>query len=106
MQPTKNSIFKPFTEINNYCDKNKYFCTAVVFSPETENNHFNGCPPYIEINEVDDFKEDKTVYFKIPEIIAYYAKVHAGFTMKGSDNYILQGEQKMRDKIRSLLNIE
>ena len=105
MRPTKNTVFKPLAEIDNYCDKDKYYCTAVVFSPETENDHFHNCPPYIEINEVDDYEENNTVYFEVPEIVAYYAKTHPAYTMRGIDNYIKQGERKMQNKIKSLLDI-
>lgn len=103
MKPNKETIFKPISELENYSDKTKWFCTAVVFSPETENNHFDKCPPYIQINLIDNSQE--AVYFKVPEIVAYYAKTHPCYTMKGIENHIKEGERKMAQKIKDLLNL-
>lgn len=105
-RPNKLTEFKPLSEIANYTDKDKYFCAGVVFSPETENDHFQGCPPYIEIDEVDDYEGNNTVYFEVPEIVAYYAKEHAGYTMRGKDNSKEQGRQDMARKIKNLLDIQ
>lgn len=104
MKPNKNTKFLPLSEIGKYTDESKYICTAIVFSPDTENDHFIYCPPYIKIEETTFDGEE--LYFEVSEIIAYYAKIHAGFTMRGVDNYIKQGEDKLREQIKSLLNIE
>lgn len=105
MKPTKDTEFLPISQLGYYQDKNKYFCSAIVFSPETENDHFVGCPPYIELNHVLPFEEDKPIYFKIPEIIAYFGTIHCGYTMKGKENSRKQGEKDMANKIKSLLDL-
>lgn len=99
--PNTNTTFLPFSEIENYSDKDKFFCTGIVFSPETENNHFEGCPPYIEICSSIDY--DTTFYFKVPEIIAYHAKVHDGYTMEGMKKRLKEGERNLANEIKSLL---
>ena len=106
MKPNKETEFKPLSEIGNYSDKDKYFCNAVVFSPETENRHFEGCPPYIRISKVDDYDTDNDLYFEVPEIVAYYAKTHPCYTMRGNENNIKKGERQMANKIKLLLDIK
>lgn len=103
MKPTKETIFLPISELEKYNDSQKYYCMAIVFSPETENEHFDGCPPYIAIGHVD-FKEND-LYFKVPEIVAYYGKIHAGYTMKGLKDTEKKGEEILAKKIKCLLNI-
>ena len=106
MKPNVKTKFKKFSEIEKYIDKDKYFCNAVVFSPETENDHFAGCPPYIEIVNVDYLLENREHYFEVPEIIAYYAKTHPAYTMKGIENWQKQGARDLANKIKVLLNIK
>lgn len=105
-RPYKNTEFLPISQLEHYQDKNKYFCSAIVFSPETENDHFEGCPPYIELNHVHPFEEDEPIYFKVPEIVAYYGKIHAGYTMEGKRNSKKQGEKDMANKIKNLLDFK
>lgn len=102
MKPNESTMFLDLSDINKYSDKNIFFCSAVVFSPETENNHFEGCPAYLTIcnkNNMDNY------YFKIPEIIAYYAKTHPCYTMQGKENDKKQGELNLANKIKELLHI-
>jgi len=105
MIPDKNSTFKPLSEIDKYIDSEKYYCTGVVFSPETENNHFYKCPPYIEINEVNDFEENNTLYFEVPEIIAHYAGFHCGYTMQGRRDAEDRGRHMRSAELKKLLDI-
>lgn len=86
-KPNKETIFLPITELINYSDKEKYYCCGVVFSPETENDHFEECPPYIQI-KYKDYHEEDNLFFEVPEIIAYYGKVHAGYSYELNRNYI------------------
>ncbi len=104
MRPTEKTKFKPLSEIGKYSDEKNYFCSAVVFSPETENNHFKGCPPYIEISYTNINKPP--IYFEVPEIVAYYAKTHPCYTMKGIENWRKTGERDLANKIKALLDIE
>lgn len=104
MKPTEETKFKSISELTKYSDEDKYFCSAVVFSPETENDHFYGCPPYIEICEVKN--SSTRIYFEVPEIVAYYAKTHPCYTMQGIANNIKEGERKMANKIKSLLDVK
>lgn len=106
-RPTKETKFLQLDEIRNYSDPDKYYCFAVVFSPDTENDHFHGCPPYIGISKVqEDFKDEDDFYFEVPGIIAYYAKTHPCYTMTGIQNNILRGERRMAEKIRNLLDLK
>ena len=102
--PNKDTKFKPISELPKYSDKEKYFCNGVVFSPETENDHFDGCPPYIEICSIDGF--DDVFFFEVPEIVAYYAKTHPCYTMQGIKNNIEKGERRLANKIKDLLDID
>ena len=104
MKPTRQTVFLPISELINYSDKTKYFCMSVVFSPETENDHFEGCPPYISVTDNDHLDEE--IYFEVPEIVAYYAKTHPCYTMKGKENDIKEGERRMANKMKDLLNIK
>jgi len=104
--PTKQTVFKPLSEINHYCDETRWFCSAIVFSPETENDHFKGCPPYIEISDTLDYRDEFTLHFEVPKIIAYYGSVHAGYTLSGIDNYMKQGKIQLASELKSLLNIK
>ena len=92
----------PIEELNKYSNSDEFYCCAVVFSPETENDHFHGCPPYIEIGTV---KGDESFFFKVPEIVAYYAKTHPGYTMQGIEKRRKQGERDMANKIKALLSM-
>ena len=103
MKPDKKTKFLPLSEIGKYVDEKKYFCTAVVFSPETENEHFIGCPPYIEIMLEDE--TNYSIYFEVPGIIAYYAKTHPAYTMAGLEKRFQAGRQNMAEEIKRLLNI-
>lgn len=103
MRPTRETKFLPLTEINKFSDKKDWFCSAVVFSPETENDHFVGCPPYIQISAQNCIDDD--VFFEVPEIVAYYAKTHPCYTMKGKENDVKRGERQMAQKIKQLLDI-
>lgn len=102
MLPTKETVFLPLTRIEKFC-QDGYDCCAVVFSPETENNHFPGCPPYISLFRLQD---DSQYYFEIPKAIAYYGAVHAGYTMKGRERAVERGRLEMQDEIKALLGIE
>lgn len=103
MIPQKGTNFKPISELIHYSDKELWFCTGVVFSPETENNHFEGCPPYIHLGSVNCDEDD--VFFEVPEIVAYYAKTHPCYTMAGIKGHIKQGEREMALKIKRLLDL-
>lgn len=102
MLPQPKTKFLPISELDNYKDSDKYFCSAVVFSPETENNHFHNCPPYITICEVDDIMAEE-IYFEIPKIVAYYAKTHSCYTMEGMKRQREQGERDFKIKLKQLL---
>ncbi len=102
MMPYKNTEFKSITELEKYAEGTEYFCNAVVFSPETENNHFDGCPPYIQIMSMDG---ENSFYFKIPEIVAYYAKTHPCYTHVGKENDKKEGARELAKKIKRLLDI-
>lgn len=104
MKPTRETIFLPISQLEKYKDETKFACIAVVFSPETENNHFTGCPPYIHMTEIYAFYND--YYFEIPNIIAYYAKTHLEYTMQGLKNREKEGERILARKIKNLLEIE
>ncbi len=103
--PNKNTVFLPIEELKNYSDKDKYVCCGVVFSPETENNHFDGCPPYIEIFENIPSLEGEHLYFEVPEIVAYYAKTHPCYTMAGRERRIEEGKRLMKQEIKNLLGL-
>jgi hypothetical protein len=104
-KPTKETKFLPLSKIGNYIDEKKYWCDAIVFSPETENNHFEGCPPYISICKEDDYTGENDIYFEIPKIIAYYGKKHAGFTTDGRKRIKESGARELANEIKSLLFI-
>jgi len=104
--PNCDTIFKSISELPNYSDKEKYYCSAVVFSPETENDHFDGCPPYIEIRGVNCYDPADSIFFEVPKIVAYYAKVHPCYTLQGIENNIEKGERRLANKIKKLLEIE
>jgi hypothetical protein len=105
-KPNSQTKFKLISELVNYSDDKKYFCSGIVFSPETENDHFRGCPPYIEINEVNDYESNNTLYFEVPKIVAYYGSKHAGYTMKGREQCEEVGKSQLAFEIRKLLNIK
>lgn len=102
-RPNSKTEFKPISELANYSDPEKWFCAGVVFSPETENEHFHGCPPYIEINDVR--LGGISIYFEVPEIVAYYAKTHAGYTHAGIKRYKEQGAAEIKREIARLLKV-
>ena len=104
MRPNKETKFKPIEELKNYTDNEKYFCSEIVFSPETENDHFQGCPPYIQITETNNY--DKEINFEVPEIIAYYGKQHAGYTITGMNEQEKRGAEKLANKLKHLLDIQ
>lgn len=101
---TEETFFRPLSDLEGMTDEEKYICTAIVFSPDTEEQHFKGCPPYIKIESTDFFKPE-TYYFKIPEIVAYFASHHAGFTTKGIQNYKEQGADDLRNSILKTLGL-
>lgn len=103
--PNEETVFLPLSEIEKYSDPEKYYCCGVVFEPETENNHFHKCPPYIEIGYNDYSKEQEHLYFEVPKIIAYYAKTHPCYTMAGSERKRQQGRRDMANELKKLLNI-
>lgn len=106
-KPNTQTKFLPLSAIEKFSDSQKYYCFAVVFSPATENDHFEGCPPYIAISESNnDFDSENDYYFEIPHIIAYYAKTHPVYTQQGIENNILKGERRMAERIRNLLNLK
>ena len=45
-------------------------------------------------------------YFEIPEIVAYYGVVHPRYTYKGIEDHKKQGEQRLQQKIKDLLDID
>ena len=104
MKPTRDTVFKPISELADYSDSEKYFCFAVVFSPETENDHFYGCPPYIGIGH-NDYSEEE-IYFEIPVIVAYYAKTHPGYTLAGLERRENEGARKFKNELKRLLDID
>ncbi len=102
MKPNNKTEFKPISELPNYSNKDEYFCSAVVFSPDTENEHFRGCPPYIQVTSMDG---ENDFYFEIPNIVAHYAKTHPCYTLKGKENDKKEGERRLAQKIKHLLDI-
>lgn len=104
MMPQKDTKFLPIQEIANYSDEEKWFSSAIVFSPETENNHFDGCPPYIRIDDAEVLKRE-SLFFEVPAIVAYYGTYHAGYTMACQERKIKEGERQLANKIKSLLNL-
>lgn len=102
MRPTKKTHFRSFNDIERFSNKDEYFCTSIVFSPDTENDHFDGCPPYIEIVSIEGCE---SFFFKVPEIIAYYGTQHAGYTHKGLDRREQEGARKLSNKLKSLLDL-
>jgi len=102
MKPTNKTKFLPISELANYSDPEKWFCCAVVFSPETENQHFYGCPPYIEISQADGIA-DESLFFEVPEIVAYYAKTHPCYTMEGMQRRIDEGKRLARAELKNAL---
>ena len=104
-RPTSKTIFKNLSQIDHYKDDKKYYCSAVVFSPDTENEHFSGCPPYIRICKVSGLDSDD-IYFKVPEIVAYYAKTHPGYTMAGIKKHEERGRRQLAEELKRLLNIK
>lgn len=109
--PNKDTVFRPLGDLANFTGE-QYMCTGIVFSPETENNHFHGCPPYICITEEDiggEFmnKEYYTEhYFEVPKMVAYYADTHIGYTMKGKESDKQKGRESLARDLKQLLNIE
>ena len=106
MRPNRFTKFKPISELENYVDSKKYFCSDIEFAPEEDKGSFTGCPPYISIDETDDLEYNKTLYFKIPEIVAYYAKKHAGYTSRGRDQIEDQGRRQLIRDIKLLLKLD
>lgn len=105
MMPTPKTEFKPIEDLKNYSDESKWFCHGIVFSPETENSHFHQCPPYIRISSLEDMTADD-LFIEVPKIVAYYASVHAGFTMRGRENIAAQAVREFKQKLRSMLSID
>jgi len=103
-RPNSKTKFKELSEIDKYSDPKKYFCVGVVFSPDTENDHYSGCPPYIEICKVEGCTE--SIYFRVPEIVAYYAKTHPQYTMRGLERRVEAGKRLMTEEFKRLLNIK
>ncbi len=103
MKPNKKTHFRSFNDIERFSDKDEYFCVSIVFSPDTENDHFEGCPPYIELVSKEDHE---SIFFEVPEIIAYYGKVHVGYTHRGLENREKEGARKLQVSLKNLLNIQ
>ncbi len=106
MLPNKKTKFLPIEELKNFTDSSKYCCIGIVFSPETENNHFHGCPPYIHLTHCEADKWDDEMFFEVPEIIAYYGEKHAGYTMRGNEYQRKQGAHDLVSKMKNLLDIQ
>ncbi len=104
MRPTHETKFLPISELDKYTNEADYFCTDIVFSPDTENDHFTGCPPYICIHHQKDFNNENVLFFEVPKIVAYYGKVHAGYTMAHYEKRLKEGERRLANKIKDLLN--
>jgi len=102
MLPQPNTKFLPLSELEGYCNRG-YHCHAIVFSPETENNHFKDCPPYIALYRSDS---DHEVYFLVPEEVAYYGRIHAGYTMAGRERSKQSGRSELQYELRELLGIK
>lgn len=82
---------KEFKEILDYLDTNKYFCNRIVF----DYDHYKFKEPYIELAKVEGiFSSDEVYYFKIPEILAYYARVHQGWTATGREAVKDEGQER------------
>ena len=106
MIPNKDTKFLPFFELHKYTDKDKYFCYSFVASPSTENHHFEGCPPYIQIMDVNCFNSYDAMFFEMPEIIAYYCDKHAGYTMAGNKRERECGKYELQCDLQKLLGIK
>lgn len=101
MKSRSEDEFLPLSQIEEYTQQG-YYCSAIVFSPETENDHFLGCPPYIRLS-----KGHRThLYFRVPDAIAYYGKVHAGYTMEGRKEAAKRGRDEFKAELREMLGIE
>ena len=105
MRPTKNTEFLPLSKIDLYCNDTDYFCHEINFDPSYRNECFEGCPPYILICN-SYFSKVTDLYFEIPKIIAYYAKVHAGYTYEGRNKCIEEGKRLLSRDLKQLLNIK
>ena len=103
MLPNRDTEFLPFSKMAQYTNEEEYFCTAIVFSPETENNHFHNCPPYIHLQGVEDYETDG-LYFEVPYIVAYYGKTHPCYTMQGNENNRRQGAHDFKLKLKRLFD--
>lgn len=101
--PSTNTVFLPLAQLQEYEDKG-YYCRAIVFSPETENNHFEGCPPYICM-VAPDHKAYGHLFFEVPKSVAYYGSKHAGYTMAGKRNSEAEGRRALQRELCDLLGI-
>jgi hypothetical protein len=102
MLPDQNTEFLDIAQIAEY-ETQGYFCIAIVFSPETENNHFRGCPPYIGLSHQDTLQD---VFFRVPNSVAYYGKTHAGYTMRGRDKAVEHGKHILQCELAQLLGLK
>lgn len=102
MMPNKQTEFLPLASLIEY-EAAGYFCSGIVFSPDTENDHFHGCPPYIRMSASDSREE---VFFRVPDAVAYYGTKHAGYTMKGRERAVERGRKQLAGELRDLLYIE
>ncbi len=108
MKPRKDWILRPIQELEGYLDSDNYFCNAIHFSPKEDGVDFAEAAheypePFIEIV---NHKTSEVFYFKIPEIIAYYAVKHPGYTYEGLDRYVAAGVMKAKNQMREALGLE
>ncbi len=93
---------RPFIEILDYLDETKYFCHGICFDYKKDGGEgIKDCPPYITITE--QMGNMTSYFFAIPNMIAYYATVHRGFTLEGRENHVREGYYKMQNKLKNLL---
>jgi len=107
MKPSRTDSFLIISELVNYIDSEKYFCNHVSFSPEEDGIDFHDDPgkyppPFIEIRV---HSSGDIIYFEIPEIVAYYAAKHPGYTYTGLEQREEEGARKLKIELKNLLEV-
>jgi len=107
MKPSRTNRFQPIEELAKYTDKEKYFCQMVSFSPEEDGIDFHDDPghyppPFIEVGMIHSVD---ILYFEIPEIVAYYAVQHPGYTYAGLEQREEAGARKLKIELKNLLTL-
>jgi len=98
---TKEDI-QPFKDMDKYSGP-EYYCTAIYFNPTEDNRLFHECPPYCVLHHEKCLDTD--IFVEIPAPIAYYARVHAGYTKSGRKQQEEYGKHQIRDSLKKILDI-